>query len=84
MTHVIYFTLSVENHIQILALLLITKLREEQMILVYPLIKKHRVLFNIVYDFITYFSRFYIHLETFLFFVPSKPIEKTKKTFKAK
>ena len=37
-----------------------------------------------IYDFITFFLGFYIDFRTFLSFIPSKLIKKTKKISKAK
>ena len=64
-THIIYFTLSVENHIKNLAFLLITKLEQYFIILDRLQIKKHRVLFNMIYDFIIFFLDFICILESF-------------------
>ena len=76
--------LSIENHIESIVLLLITKLRQYFIIFGRSWIKKHGVLLDIIYNFITLSSRFCMHFETFLSFIPFKPIKKTKKIFKAK
>ena len=54
------------------------------MILGRPWMKKHRVLLDMIYDSITFFSGFCTYLGTFLYFILSKPIEKTKEIFEAK
>ena len=48
------------------------------------LMKKHGVLLDIIRDSITFFPKFCPHLRTFLFSIPSKLIEETKKISEAK
>ena len=84
MTHAIYSTLFVGNHTKSLAFLLIIKLGQYLMNLDRPWIKKHEVLLDIIYDFITFSPGFCIYLKTFLSSKFSKPIEETKKIFEAK
>ena len=76
--------LSVRNHIKNLTLLLITKLGQYFKIFGRFWINKHRVLLNIIHDSILFSSGFYMHLETFLFFISSKLIKETNKILKAK
>ena len=76
--------LSMENHIKSLALLLITKLGQHSIILCRLWMKKHRVLLDMIYDSITFFSRFCMYLRTSLSFIPPKPIEETKEISEAK
>ena len=84
MTYAIYFMLSVENHTKSLVLLLIIKLEQYSIIFGRLWIKKHKVLLDIINNSIILFLRFCIYCETFLFFISSKLIEKTKKIFEAK
>lgn len=46
--------------------------------------KKHRVLLDVMSDFIRFFLRFYIHFRVFFSFISFKLIEATKKIFKIK
>ena len=84
MTYAIYSSLFIKNPTENLAFLLIIKLKQHFIILSRPLIKKHRVLLDIIYDFITFFPRFYIYFRINLSYIPSKPIEKIKKIAKTK
>lgn len=52
--YTIYLTLSVRNHSESQALLLITKLRQHSMILGRPWMKKHRVLLDMINNSITF------------------------------
>ena len=54
------------------------------MILGSPLMKKLRVLLDMIYDSITFSFRFCMHLETSLFLIPSRPIKGTKEISEAK
>ncbi len=70
-THAIYLTFSMGKHTESLSPLLITKLGQYSMILSYLWIKKHRVLLDIVNNFITFFPESYcIHLRAFLSSMP--------------
>ena len=73
-----------ENYIKTLASLPITKLGQHLIILGYFWMNKHKVLLDIINNSITFFLRFYIHLETSLSLILSKSIEEIKKIFKAK
>ena len=46
--------------------------------------KKHKVLLNMIYNFIIFFPGFYMHLKTSLSPIPYKLIKETKKIFEAK
>ena len=83
-THAIYPTLSVGNHIESLAPLLITKLGQHPMILGRPWMKKHGVLLDMIHDSITFSPGFCTHLGTSLSPIPPKPIEETKEISEAK
>ena len=72
-THVVYPTLSVRNHNESLAPLLITKLGQQPMILGRPWMKKYGILLDMINDSITYFPRYCMHLGAPLFPIPPKP-----------
>ena len=72
-THAIYPTLSVGNHTESLAPLLITKLGQHPMILGRPWMKKYGILLDMINDSITYFPRYCMHLGAPLFPIPPKP-----------
>ena len=72
-THAIYPTLSVGNHTESLAPLLITKLGQHPMILGRPWMKKHGILLDMINDSITFSPGYCTHLGAPLFPIPPKP-----------
>ena len=53
-THAIYLIVTFDIYIESLALLLITKLKNHPMILDQPWMKKHRVIINMINDFLAF------------------------------
>ena len=75
-THAIYPTLTVGDHIESLALLLITKLRNHFMILGRLWMKKHGVIIDMTNDFLAFWPGHCTHIgATSLLSLPSLPTE---------
>ena len=84
MTYAIYPTLSVGNHTESLAPLLITKLGQHPIILGRPWRKKHGALLDMIHDFIIFSPGFCTHLGAPLSPISPKPIEETRTISEAK
>ena len=77
-THAIYPILSLGNHSESLAPLLITKLDYHYMIVGRPWMKKYEVLFDIINDSITFSPRYYTHPGAPLFPLLTMSIKETE------